>query len=183
MRISWLPLLVLLALGLSVALPPGPAHAVLPHEKLEDPELESRARVISKDIRCMVCQNQSIDDSNAELAQDLRVIVRERLLAGDSNEEVKRFLVDRYGDYVLMTPPVRMGTLLLWIGPFLLVGLGVALIFFWYRNRLTGAPDLAASTGPGGGHAGGLSDAEQRRLRELLSEDDPASGGQDRDRR
>lgn len=168
---------LLFAAGLTATLPTGPAYAVLPHEKLDDPELEARARVISKDIRCMVCQNQSIDDSNAELAQDLRVIVRERLVAGDSNEEVKQFLVDRYGDYVLMTPPMRLGTMLLWVGPFLLVALGGVLIFFWYRNRLSSAPLATAGAADIQGGADGLSAAERQRLRELLGED--GGGGPD----
>ena len=107
-----------------------PANAVLPREQLADPALEARAREISRELRCVVCQNQSIDDSDAALAADLRMIVRERLMAGDTDEEAKAYIVARYGDYVLMRPPFRTETLLLWLGPLLVVllgGLGVAL--------------------------------------------------------
>ncbi|WP_404381678.1 cytochrome c-type biogenesis protein [Caenispirillum salinarum] len=113
------PALLALALALSA---PGPAWAVLPDERLENPVLETRARDISKNLRCLVCQNQSIDDSEADLARDLRILVRERLVAGDSDDEVIAFVVDRYGDYVLLTPPVKGTTILLWAAPILLAG-------------------------------------------------------------
>jgi len=103
-------ILVALAIPASV-ITATPGFSVLPDEMLTDPKLESRAREISKDIRCLVCQNQSIDDSNADLARDLRIIVRERLTAGDSNQQVKDYLVARYGDYVLLTPPVNLETI------------------------------------------------------------------------
>jgi cytochrome c-type biogenesis protein CcmH len=93
------------------------AHAARPDEMLANPALEARARSISKDLRCPVCQNQSIDDSDASLAHDLRVLVRERLKAGDSDEQVKQYLVNRYGDYVLLDPPFKNTTLVLWLGP------------------------------------------------------------------
>lgn len=93
------------------------AHAVEPDEVLADPALEARAREISANIRCVVCQSQNIDDSNAPLARDMRIIVRERLSAGESNEEVYAFLVDRYGDYVLLRPPVQSNTVFLWAAP------------------------------------------------------------------
>src|ERR1700741_26261 len=92
----------------------APARAVLPSEQLADPVLESRARAISQDLRCVVCQNQTIDDSDATLAHDLRVIVRERLEAGDSDAQVKAYIVGRYGAYVLLKPPLEPATLLLW---------------------------------------------------------------------
>ena len=92
-----------------------PAFAVNPDEMLADPALEARARVISENLRCLVCQNQSIDDSNADLAHELRVIVRERLTAGDSDDEVTQYLVDRYGEYVLLRPVLAPHTILLWI--------------------------------------------------------------------
>jgi cytochrome c-type biogenesis protein CcmH len=98
-----------------------PVFAVQPDEMLKDPALEARARAISRDLRCLVCQNQSIDDSDAELARDLRVLLRQRLQAGDSDEAARQFLVDRYGDYVLLNPPVKATTLLLWGGPLLLL--------------------------------------------------------------
>lgn len=120
-----------------------PAFAVEPGERLKDPVLEARAREISKELRCLVCQNQSIDDSNAELAADLRRIVRERLVAGDSDAEVIDYIVARYGEFVLLRPRVEPATLLLWAGPFvvLLLGAGVAVIVF-RRGRAGTAPAL-----------------------------------------
>ncbi|WP_421883277.1 cytochrome c-type biogenesis protein [Pacificispira sp.] len=158
----------LMALGLLAA---TPGMAVLPDEILDDPALEARAREISKDIRCLVCQNQSIDDSNADLARDLRIIVRERLVAGDSNAEVKRYLVDRYGDYVLLTPPMALGTILLWVGPFAFVAFGAVAVFIWFRGRSVGTavPRMAES--------GGLSAEERRRIDSLLAEDSSPGGG------
>jgi cytochrome c-type biogenesis protein CcmH len=105
----------------------GPAWAVDPSERLADPVLEARARTLGKSLRCLVCQNQSIDDSNADLAHDLRVLVRERLTAGDSDAQVLAYLQARYGDYVLLKPPVDPATWVLWFGPaaVLIVGIGV----------------------------------------------------------
>lgn len=103
-----------------------PAHAVEPDEVLDDPALEARAVEISRNLRCVVCQSQSIDESNAPLAKDMRVIVRERLVAGESDEEVYAFLVQRYGDYVLLKPPVQQNTVLLWAAPALILIIAVA---------------------------------------------------------
>ena len=100
------------------------AHAVLPNEQLADPKLEARARAISQELRCVVCQNQSIDDSDAELAHDLRVLLRERLLKGYTDDQAKAYIVKRYGSYVLLKPQFRTETLLLWLGPFLVLMLG-----------------------------------------------------------
>ncbi|MBV9079384.1 MAG: cytochrome c-type biogenesis protein CcmH, partial [Methylobacteriaceae bacterium] len=100
----------------ALASAPG-ARAVQPDEILRDPKLESRARTISAELRCLVCQNQSIDDSDAPLARDLRLLVRERLQAGDSDREVVRFVANRYGDFVLLKPPFTAETLVLWLGP------------------------------------------------------------------
>ena len=116
--------LLIAALALSLS---APAFAVQPDEILRDPALESRARALSQELRCMVCQNQSIDDSDAPLAKDLRVLVRERLTAGDSDYQVIDFLVARYGEFVLLKPRVSSHTLLLWLAPFvvlLLAGIG-----------------------------------------------------------
>jgi cytochrome c-type biogenesis protein CcmH len=99
----------------------APARAVLPSEQLADPRLEARARAISAELRCLVCQNQSIDDSDAVLAGDLRVILRERLLAGDSDKQAIDFIVQRYGNFVLLNPPFEPQTLLLWLGPALVL--------------------------------------------------------------
>jgi cytochrome c-type biogenesis protein CcmH len=116
-----------------------PALAVLPDEVLKDPALEARARVLSQDLRCLVCQNQSIDDSNAPLARDLRLIVRERLTAGDSDTQVIAYLVSRYGNYVLLKPPFQRDTALLWLAPFgmLLLAMAVASFYFLKRSRDT----------------------------------------------
>jgi cytochrome c-type biogenesis protein CcmH len=116
----------------------GQANAVLPEEMLKDATLEARARVISADLRCLVCQNQSIDDSNAPLAKDLRVIVRERLSAGDDDAQVVEFIVARYGNYVLLKPPLQSHTALLWLGPFLifLASLLVTVVYFFRRPPL-----------------------------------------------
>jgi len=112
-----------------------PVNAVEPSEMLKDPVLEKRARDISKGLRCLVCQNQTIDDSNAGLAKDLRILVRKRLLAGDSNQQVVDFVVDRYGDYVLLEPPFKMTTFLLWLSPALIAALALLLGYKFYRNR------------------------------------------------
>jgi len=114
-----------------------PALAVEPSEMLKDPALESRARDIGRSLRCVVCQNQSIDDSNAEVAHDMRRAVRERLSAGDTNAQVYDFMVARYGDYVLLQPPFKSATLILWLGaPLVLVLAGGLLLFAARRRRV-----------------------------------------------
>ena len=124
---------LLLVLGLLLA--GGSAFAVEPGERLPDPALEERARALSRELRCLVCQNQSIDDSSAPLAADLRRLVRERLAAGDGDRAVKDYLVARYGDFVLLRPPVKPATWILWLAPpFLLVG-GAAIAFLALRRR------------------------------------------------
>ncbi|MFQ5776002.1 MAG: cytochrome c-type biogenesis protein [Kiloniellaceae bacterium] len=145
-----------------------PAWAVEPDEMLDDPVLEARARALSKELRCLVCQNESIDSSNASLARDLRILVRERMVAGDSDDEVKAFLVARYGDFVLLDPPVKPTTYLLWFGPGLIVLLGGAgVVFYFVRRRAA----------PGGAHAP-LSAEERDRLDRLLDEaGSPPSAG------
>ena len=117
------------------------AWAVQPDEILDDPVLEARAREISAELRCLVCQNQSIDDSNAPLARDLRVLVRQRLEAGDSNDEVLDYIVARYGDYVLLRPPFEPETWILWLGPFALLALVLGLLgFVAVRRRRPAMP-------------------------------------------
>jgi len=106
------------------------AQAVEPDEILENSEQELRARDISKNIRCMVCQNQSIDESNAPLAKDLRILIREKIKEGKNNDEIYKFLTDRYGDFILLNPPFKLNTLVLWIFPFIFFGLGIFIIFF-----------------------------------------------------
>lgn len=137
MRLRALLLCILLAFS-------APVAAVGPDEVLPDAALEARARELSAGLRCLVCQNQSIDDSDADLARDLRLLVRERLVAGDSNEEVEQYLVDRYGEYVLLNPRLNGHTLLLWIAaPILLIG-GLGAI--WFASRKKRLPDAAALT-------------------------------------
>ena len=147
-----------------LALTPVAASAVQPDEVLKDPALEGRAREISKDLRCLVCQNQSIDDSNAPLARDLRVLVRERLTAGDSNEQVLSFVTDRYGDYVLLRPPFKATTLFLWIGPFVILAIGGVATALYLRGRKGAAVAVGGDTAP-------LTEDERRRLDALLRKD------------
>jgi len=138
---SWLRTLMLaVALLLS-----GTALAVSPDEVLSDPVLEQRARDLSAGLRCLVCQNQSIDDSDADLARDLRLLVRERLVAGDSDDAVQQYLVDRYGEFVLLNPRVNGHTMLLWIAaPVLLLG-GLLVLVLQGRNRHTAPAPQALS--------------------------------------
>lgn len=147
-------------LVLALLLAAAPVFAVQPDEVLDDPGLEARARELSKGLRCLVCRNENIDESNAELARDLRVLVRERLVAGDSDEEVIAFLVDRYGEYVLLTPTATGANLILWIAaPAMLLG-GGAIAAVYLRRRSRAAPPASEA----------LSDAEKARLAELLNE-------------
>lgn len=122
-------------LALLVALSARPALAVEPDEMLGDPALEARARALSRELRCMVCQNESIDDSNAPLARDLRLLVRERLVTGDSDQAVLDFLVARYGDFVLLRPRLTAQTLLLWGAPFLVVLIGGTVMVLTLRRH------------------------------------------------
>jgi cytochrome c-type biogenesis protein CcmH len=117
----------------------APALAVEPGEMLKDPALEARARAISKELRCLVCQGQDIDDSGAELAADIRKLVRERLEAGDTDAQALAFIQKRYGDYVLMSPPVRETTLLLWLTPALVLCAGLGGAVFFIRRGARGA--------------------------------------------
>ena len=132
-----------------------PAFAVQPSEVLDDPVLEKRARELSAGLRCMVCQNQSIDDSDAELARDLRVLVRERLLAGETDDEVIDYVVSRYGEFVLLKPRFSMRNALLWSTPAILLLLGGGALMVYASRRRRVAPAT-------------LSDEEERRLREIL---------------
>jgi cytochrome c-type biogenesis protein CcmH len=135
------------------------ALAVMPAERLADPALEARARALSQELRCLVCQNQSIDDSNADLAHDLRVLVRERLVAGDSDRQVLAYLTSRYGDYVLLRPPVEPATYMLWFGPPALLLLGAIVILIGWRRSSADAPAPPA-----------LSEQERRRIIGLMKE-------------
>jgi cytochrome c-type biogenesis protein CcmH len=134
-----------------------PAYAVRPDEMLSDPGLEARAREVGSELRCLVCRNQSIDDSDADLAHDLRVLVRERIKGGDSNDQVVAYVRARYGDFVLLQPPFDIATLLLWGGPLLILLLGGVAIARFYRSR------EEAASAP-------LSAEERRRLAAVLGE-------------
>jgi cytochrome c-type biogenesis protein CcmH len=137
----------------------GPAKAVQPDEVLPDPALEARARVISEGLRCLVCQNQSIDDSEAPLAKDLRLLVRERLKAGDSDQEIVDFIVARYGEFVLLKPRFEPHTLLLWLATPAVFLAAILLIAAAYRRRKSAQEQTAP-----------LSVNEQQRLKQLLDE-------------
>lgn len=149
-----------LALAFFLLVSALPALAVNPDEMLADPALEARARAISAELRCMVCQNQNIDDSNAELAKDLRVLVRDRLKRGDTDEQVFDYLVSRYGEFVLLKPRFSARTLVLWGAPAALILVGGLVILVAIRNR------RQAGTGPAP-----LSADEEARLQELMRDE------------
>ena len=135
--------------------------AVNPDEVLDDPLLEKRARALSVNIRCLVCQNQSIDDSNADLARDLRILVRERLIAGDSDTEVLDYLISRYGDFVMLKPPFKGSTFILWLGPLFVFVLAVIGLFIYFRRRQTELANTSNSSSR-------LSSEEREQLNRLL---------------
>lgn len=145
-------------LALILCLIAAPIWAVQPDEILDDPALEERARGLSEGLRCLVCRNESIDESNADLARDMRILVRERLVAGDTDAEVIAYLVDRYGEYVLLTPTASGANLLLWLAApgMLLLGGGIAVIYLRGRAK-PATPDA-------------LNDTEKARLAELLKD-------------
>ncbi|MEE8203068.1 MAG: cytochrome c-type biogenesis protein [Alphaproteobacteria bacterium] len=148
-----------LVLAFLIALGSAPAHAIGADELLDDPVLEARARTISKGLRCLVCQNQSIDESDAPLARDLRRLVRERLVAGESDAAIKAYVVSRYGDFVLLRPPFKATTWALWFGPLVVLLLAGASAAVYLRRQ---ARTTQAATP--------LSADERRRLDELLDD-------------
>ncbi len=150
-----------LAIAALMALRAAPAVAVEPGEMLKDPKLEQRARKISEGLRCLVCQNQSIDDSGAQLAQDLRILVRDRLKAGDTDQQVKDYLVSRYGNFILLKPPFEWDTLLLWISPFAILALGAGAALRKSRKSRQAVEDKPATP---------LSEDENARLKSLLED-------------
>jgi len=152
-RAGWGAILSLLLVLLSHV-----AFAVEPGERLADPALEARARALSQELRCLVCQNESIDDSNADLAHDLRVLLRQRIAAGDTDRQAVKYITDRYGQFVLLKPPVEPATYALWFGPPALLLLAACGTVAWLRRR---APPPPAP----------LSEAERRRLGELIGEE------------
>ena len=135
------------------------AQAINPYEVLEDPVLEQRARALSQELRCVVCQNESIDDSNAELAKDMRRLVRQRVVQGDSDEDVLAYMVQRYGDFVLLRPQFKPLTYVLWFGPFLLLLCGAVVVRQYVRQQTPKNPVP-------------LSDAEQKEIAALMSASD-----------
>jgi cytochrome c-type biogenesis protein CcmH len=137
------------------------AHAVEPSERLANPALEARARTISGELRCLVCQNESIDESGADLAHDIRLFVRERLTAGDTNAQTIQAVVNRYGAFVLLKPPVEPATYVLWYGPPILVVAGLVGTFLWLRRRQAASADTVP-----------LSAEETSRLDGLMREND-----------
>jgi cytochrome c-type biogenesis protein CcmH len=159
---SWL-------LALLLALAGSPAVAVEPGEMLKDPGQEERARELGREIRCLVCQSQSIEDSAADLARDLRHIVRERIEAGDSDNQIRAFLVARYGDFVLFNPPVKPATYVLWFGPVIVFFVASTAVLVYLRRRRRAASDTASTPAA-------LTAEEERRLERLLAE----GGGPDR---
>jgi cytochrome c-type biogenesis protein CcmH len=152
------------ALAIIAALQAAPVYAVQPDEILPDAKLEERARNLSRELRCMVCQNQSIDDSDAPLARDLRLLVRERLTAGDSDRQVMDFLTARYGDFVLLNPPMNAKTFLLWVLPASLLVVGGLVLVFAMRRRRAGATDSVAPVAA-------LTAEEERKIAQLLDSD------------
>ncbi len=148
---------LLIAFAFAAAMAAGPALAVRPDEMLADPGLEARARDVGRELRCLVCRNQSIDDSDADLAHDLRVLVRERIKGGDSDDQVVAYVRSRYGDFVLLRPPFEIGTLLLWGGPLLILLLGGGALARFYRSK-------------GETTASPLSAEERQRLESVLGE-------------
>ncbi len=142
-----------------------PAFAVQPDEILQDTTMEQRARALSRELRCMVCQNQSIDDSDAPLARDLRILVRERLKAGDSDTQVISFLTSRYGDFVLLKPRFTFQTAFLWIAPLVVLGAGVLGLWFLIRRR----PSILATASAA--EASPLTPEEQQRLSKMMQRD------------
>ena len=137
----------------------APAFSFSADDPLDDPAQEARVRELARELRCVVCQNQSIFDSNADLARDLRLLVRERIAAGDTDAEAKQYIVDRYGDFVLLKPPFKATTYVLWFGPLVIFILGAAAVFFYHRRRRADA------------EAASLSAEERRRLDKLLLDD------------
>ncbi len=151
-----------LALILIFAAIAAPSFAVQPDEVMKDPALEARARALSAELRCMVCQNQSIDDSDAPLARDIRILIRRRIAEGESNAAVRSYLVSRYGDFILLKPPFELDTLLLWLSPLITLCAGLAAVFVARRHMRTPAPALSAE--------------EEARLAALMGEEGRTQG-------
>lgn len=158
MKKNW-HILILSAVVVLTALPLSSAFAVLPDEILSDASLEARARNLSQEIRCLVCQNETIDDSNASLARDLRILIRDRLKRGDTDDQVRQFIVSRYGEFVLLKPPFSKNTVLLWSSPFGVLILALIILFACWHNRSSTQPQP-------------LNEKEQRDLEKILKREE-----------
>ncbi len=152
---------LVMAVCLSAAFVCG-AHAVEPNEMLQDPALEARAREVSQHLRCVQCQNETIDESNAQIARDMRILVRQRIMSGDTNEEIIEYMVSRYGDYVLLKPRFQTNTLILWFGPFVVLLVGGFIV----ARRMRAAGNIAA--------AAPLSDEERAAIGNIIPPGDDA---------
>lgn len=152
-------------LALGLLLLSIPAHAIFTEKPLENPQQEARAQVLMKELRCLVCQNQAISESHAPLARDLRVVLRERIAAGDSDSEALDYMVERFGDWVLLNPPLKPKTYLLWFGVPIIFLIGATITFFYLRRR----PELSTAGGPAGASRP-LTEEEQAELRRALTE-------------
>ena len=142
---------------------PTLTYGVDPDEILKDSKLEKIAREISKELRCVVCQNQSIDDSDAKLAKDLRKLVRQRLMSGDDRDMVLKYVVSRYGEFVLLNPPIKIDTLLLWLGPLIIIFVGIALIFIFFKNKMHPSTITEEETTP-------LNNTEEKKVQKILKD-------------
>jgi len=142
---------------------PTLTYGVDPDEILKDSKLEKIAREISKELRCVVCQNQSIDDSDAKLAKDLRKLVRQRLMSGDDRDMVLKYVVSRYGEFVLLNPPIKIDTLLLWLGPLIIIFIGIALIFIFFKNKMHPSTITEEETTP-------LNNTEEKKVQKILKD-------------
>jgi len=165
-RVAFTRLLFAAGIAAAIFTAAMPAFAVQPDEMLADAKLEARARALSRELRCMVCQNQSIDDSDAPLAKDLRVLVRERLKAGDNDQAILDFLVTRYGQFVLLRPKFEWETAILWMTPLLVFFIGAGIAVLAWRSRRTGSESGEESANP-------LTPAEEKRLAEIITAGEP----------
>lgn len=161
-------LMLALMLAFPILARPIPVLAADPSEMLSDPAAEARAERIGKGLRCLVCQSESIEESNADLARDLRTIVRERVKAGDTDRQIRDYVVARYGDYVLLEPPFKASTVVLWVGPFILLALALGIAATVFRRRQAQSTAAGGGDVPGGEQA--LTADEKRRLDRLLGD-------------
>jgi cytochrome c-type biogenesis protein CcmH len=168
---TWLRLLAILTLVLSAHIAQADVTDPTRDRPLADPAQEARARAFMHEIRCVVCQSQAIDESDAEIAAQLRNAIREQMAAGKNEDEIRDYLVARYGDFVLLKPPFKSSTLLLWVGPFVLVAIGLAVVLLQRRRKANATPEGAGLAPPE------LSESERARVDRLLAEGPDGSRG------